>query len=746
MIRRLLPLLLLALASACATTNLADPERARWSEHRRGVTIVRDDWGIAHVRGETDADAVFGMIYAQAEDDFNRIETNYLTNLGRLAEAEGESAIWSDLRYRLFLDHDDLKARYAQAPAYLQRLMTAWADGLNFYLAEHPETRPRVLTRFEPWMALSFTEGSIGADFEKVPLGPLEAFYSGRGRALAAAPPAPIADEPRGSNGIAIAPGITENGHVLLLINPHTSFFFRSEMQVTSGEGLNAYGAATWGQFFIYQGFNDRVGWMHTTSGLDAVDEFAERVDEAGGQITYRHGGAQRPVESRSVTISYRTPAGRQATRTFQTYRTHHGPITREENGRWIATALMHRPVEALSQSWLRTKARNFADYRRALEFAANSSNNTLYADADGTIAYLHPQFIPRRNDRLDYTRPVDGSDPSADWGPVHAAAEAPMVVNPANGWVMNTNNWPYSAAGANSPRAADYPRYMDTFGENPRGRHALLTLQGSSRWTLEGLQAAAYDRYQPAFATMVPSLVAAFDRQGRGRPAAMDAAQAVELLRAWDYRWRVASVPTSIAVFWAEALADAVPAAQRPPRNQLPEFLVESTTDLQKLAALRTALNRLQAEFGRWQVPWGEINRFQRLTGDIAQPFSDAAPSIPVGFTGGTWGSLASFGARKYAGTNRWYGTSGNSFVAVVEFGPRVRARAVSAGGQSGNPRSRHFDDQAERYATGNLREVYFYPDQLRDHTEQWYRPGARRRYPARVDAGPRPGGNPRR
>ncbi|HZF95128.1 MAG TPA: penicillin acylase family protein [Allosphingosinicella sp.] len=724
MIRRLLPLLLLALASACATTNLADPERVRRAEHSRNVTVVRDDWGIAHVRGKTDADAVFGMIYAQAEDDFNRIETNYLTVLGRLAEAEGERAIWSDLRYRLFLDHDDLKARYASSPAWLQRLMTAWADGLNNYLATHPETRPRVLTRFEPWMALSFTEGSIGADFEKVPLGPLEAFYSGRGRALAAAP-VPVGDEPRGSNGIAIAPRITENGRALLLINPHTSFFFRSELQVTSGEGLNAYGAATWGQFFIYQGFNERVGWMHTTSGLDAVDEFAERVDETGGRITYRHGSASRPVGTRGVTISYRTEGGTQASRTFQTYRTHHGPITREEGGRWIATALMHRPVEALSQSYLRTKARNFGEFERALEFGANSSNNTLYADADGTIAYLHPQFIPRRNDRLDYTKPVDGSDPSADWGPVHARTEAPRVVNPASGWAMNTNNWPYSAAGPDSPRAADFPRYMDTFGENPRGRHALMLLQGRSGWTLDRLQAAAYDSYQPAFAETIPSLIAAFGRLPRTSAQRARLAEPVAALRGWDYRWGVESVPNSLAVFWAETMTERVPAASRPNRNQIAEYLAERTTDAEKLAALQAAVERLEREFGRWQVPWGEINRFQRLTGDIVQPFSDQGASIPVGFTGGTWGSLASFGARKYPGTNRWYGTSGNSFVAVVEFGPRVRARAVSAGGESGDPRSPHFNDQAERYATGNLREVYFYPDQLRGHTERTYRPG---------------------
>jgi len=724
-LRRLLALILLTLASACASVPSPSTDQSRWQAHARNVTIVRDDWGIAHVRGRSDADAVFGMIYAQAEDDFNRIETNYLTNLGRLAEAEGARAIWSDLRMRLFLDHDDLRRRYATAPPWLQQLMTAWADGLNFYLASHPEVRPRVLTRFEPWMALSFSEGSIGADFERVPLAPLEAFYSGRGRALASAADPALDGEPRGSNGIAIAPRITRDGRALLLINPHTSFFFRSELHVTSDEGLDAYGAATWGQFFIYQGFNARLGWMHTTSGLDVVDEFAERVEERSGRLTYRHGTAERPVETRSVAISYRNADGTQARRTFQTYRTHHGPITREENGRWIATALMHRPVEALSQSYLRTKARNFAEFSRALEFGANSSNNTLYADADGTIAYLHPQFIPRRNDSLDYTRPVDGSDPASDWGEVHALTEAPRVVDPPNGWVMNTNNWPYSAAGANSPRAADFPRYMDTFGENPRGRHALMLLEGRSGWTLESLRAAAYDSLQPAFAELIPGLVRAWDGAPAGALKRRLAAPVAEL-RGWDHRWSTGSVANTLANFWGEEMWRWVLGNEweEPESNYA---RIDGAPPARKLEALAAAVDRLERDFGRWYVAWGEVNRFQRLTGDIVHPFSDAAASIPVGFSSARWGSLASFGAAPRNGSKRWYGTAGNSFVAVVEFGPRVRALAVTAGGESGDPRSPHFNDQAERYASGNLREVYFYPDQLRGHTERTYRPGER-------------------
>jgi acyl-homoserine-lactone acylase len=710
------------LTGACASAPQGDPDLARWRAEAERVTIVRDDWGIAHVRGKTDADAVFGMIYAEAEDDFNRVETNYLTALGRTAEAEGEKAIWADLRARLYMDPDDLKARYAASPDWLKRLMDAWADGLNYYLATHPDVRPRVITQFEPWMALSFTEGSIGGDIERIDLEALEAFYSGRGRAVASAEPLPD-NEPRGSNGIAIGPQNSADGHVLLLINPHTSFFFRSELQVTSGEGLNAYGAATWGQFFIYQGFNDRAGWMHTSSGVDVVDEFLETIEQKEGKLFYRYGNELRPVETKTVTVGYRDADGHMASRWFETYRTHHGPIVREAGGKWVAFAMMHKPVEALQQSYLRTKAGDYASFMRVAELKANSSNNTIFADAGGETAYLHPQFVPVRDDRFDYTRPVDGSDPRTDWRGLHALADVPHVLSPPGGWIQNTNNWPYSAAGRYSPKQSDYPRYMDTFGETPRGLQAVRLLQEKRQLSLEGLRALAYDPYQTAFARLIPGLVAAWDKAPASSPLKRRLEAQISALRGWDYRWSEASVPTTLAMFWGEHLWAQVREEGQPPMR--PIELIDALPAQRKLEALASVCDQLQRDFGRWAVPWGEVNRFQRLTGDIDHPFSDTGPSIPVGFTSGRWGSLASFGAAPRGGSKRWYGTSGNSFVAVVEFGPRVRALAVTAGGESGHPGSPHFNDQAERYATGNLREVYFYPEQLKGHTERAYRPG---------------------
>jgi acyl-homoserine-lactone acylase len=699
-------------------------EISRWERQAKNVSIVRDDWGIAHVTGKTDADAVFGMIYAQAEDDFNRVETNYLNSMGRLAEAEGESAIWSDLRQKLFIQPEFLKKKYAESPAWLQKLMNAWADGLNFYLAKHPEVKPRVITKFEPWMALSFTEGSIGGDIESINLRRLQEFYGANSKAAAVGQTEQpwYMKEPTGSNGIAIAPKNTVDGKALLLINPHTSFFFRSELQMTSGEGLNVYGAATWGQFFIYQGFNERLGFMHTSSTADAIDEWRETIVKKGDKYFYKFGAEERPITTEIIKVPYKT-AGGITEKTFTVYRTHHGPVIRKDDaGNWITVGLMNEPVKALTQSFSRTKAKNIQEFREVMKLQANSSNNTLYADADGNIALFYVNFIPRRNPKFDWTKPVDGSDPESDWKGLLTFEESPNVINPASGWVYNSNNSPWSAAGASSLKQADYPKYIDKGIESARGRHAIMVLQNRKDFTLDKLREAAYDSYLPWFEKTVPALVAAWDKLAENDALKAKLKDQIEVLRPWNFRWETDSVPTSLAVFWGGEILRAVGPSPGVPTE---ENVLAKATPAQMLEALTRASDKLTADFGKWQTPWGEINRFQRLTGDIVHPFNDAAPSIPVGFTSGNWGSLASFGAAPTRSTKKWYGTSGNSFVAVVEFGKRIRAKAVTAGGESGNPKSPHFNDQALRYATGDLREVYFYPDQLKGHTEKKYIPG---------------------
>jgi acyl-homoserine-lactone acylase len=729
-------LILVFVSPSLVLLHAADnPEVARWQREAANTTIIRDDWGIAHIYGKTDADAVFGMEYAQAEDDFNRVETNYINSMGRLAETEGEPRIYLDLRMKLFIDPVELKKQYAESPAWLKALMDSFADGLNFYLFKHPEVKPRVIKHFEPWMALSFSEGSIGGDIERVNIKQLEAFYSKSPVIQACNCSAPFTEtayvhdsdpaEPTGSNGMAIAPSNTADHHALLLINPHTSFFFRSELQMASEHGLDAYGAVTWGQFFIYQGFNEHTGWMHTSSGVDAVDEYLETVEKKSDRFFYKYGSVEKPVVSREITVPYKTDHG-MAQKKFTAYFTSHGPIVREQDGKWVSIELMQKPVEALTQSYIRTKTKDYKSFRQTLELKANSSNNTIFADSDGDIAYFQGNFIPRRDTSFDFTKPVDGSNPATDWKGLLTVDELPQLLNPKSGWLYNSNNAPWSGAGASSLRKQDYPAYVETGTESARGLHAVRVLSDKKDFTLDSLIAAAYDSYLPWFEKPIPALLKAWDDAAASDPLKAKLAPQIALLRGWDYRWGVTSAPTSLAVFWGEDIRGHAAGEARKAGISAEEYIGTRSSPQQLLQSLSAASDRLTADFGNWKTPWGDINRFQRLTGDIVQPFSDAGPSIPVGFASSLWGSLASFGARPYPGTKKWYGTSGNSFVAVVEFGDKVRARAVTAGGESGNPSSPHFDDQAKRYSMGDLRDVYFYRSDVKNHAKREYHPGS--------------------
>ena len=740
-----------------------------------GVTIVRDQWGVAHVYGKSDADAVFGMIYAQAEDDFARVETNFINAMGRLAEVEGEAEIWRDLRMKLFIDPADMRAKYAASPAWLQQLMTAWADGLNYYLATHPQTKPRLITRFEPWMALTFSEGSIGGDIESVSLRGLEEFYgpraaggassttgSGTQREDEMAAERRRHEEPGGSNGFALSPQVTANGHAMLMINPHTSFYFRPEIHVVSEAGLNAYGAVTWGQFFVYQGFNDRLGWMHTSGGGDVIDEYLETVAERGRTPTYRYGTGDRPFRVRTIELPYRLPSGGMGRKVVTAYFAHQGPIVRTENGKWVAVRLMQEEVKALQQSYLRTKARSYAQFAQVMELRTNSSNNTVYADADGNIGYWHGNFIPRRDQSIDFTKPVDGSDPRTEWQGLHTMREIITLKNPASGFIYNSNDWPWQVAGTQgaSPDPTRFPRYMNASGFQWRGPHAIRVLEGKTGFTLDGMIAAAYDSYLPAFDAFIPALVNDWEALPASDTLRAQLAEQVATLRGWDRRFGVQSVPTALAHYWGDELLTLTGAAARqaqaihdsstspaaspaspPPRTEavtrtgavtgqargIHEYMASPAAARARLVALARASAKLTADFGTWKTPWGEINRYQRLTGDIVQPNDDAKPSIPVPFGSATWGSLAAFGQTGARTTKRIYGNRGNSFVAAVEFGPRVRAKSILAGGVNGDPSSPYFTNQAERYARGEFKDVSYYREDVDQHAVRTYHPGAK-------------------
>jgi acyl-homoserine-lactone acylase len=717
-------LVLLCMPAAVGAAGSASGESERWRQRAEHVHIIRDNWGIAHVYGKSDADAVFGMIYAQAEDDFNRIERNYLNGLGWLAQAEGESAVYSDLRERLFIDVATLQRQYRLSPAWLKTLMIAWSDGLNYYLSKHANAAPKVIRHFEPWMALSFTEGSIGGDVESVDLAKLEKFYGQPTPPTAGNSQQFVPEEnPGGSNGFAIAPSRSASGHAMLWINPHTSYYFRSELQVVSEQGLNAYGAVTWGQFFVYQGFNSHNGWMHTSYGGDAIDEYAEDLVKKPDGLYYKYGAGLRKIRVTQITIPFKQGDG-VGKRTFTVYHSHHGPIIRAENGKWIAIKMLVDPVPALSQSYLRTKTRDYASFRKTQDMRTDTSNNTVYADADGTIAYFHGNFIPKRNTAFDFTHPVDGSNPATEWQGPHAIEDTITLLNPGNGWLFNSNNWPFSAAGDQSPKRENYPRYMWTKGENPRGPHAVEMLRDIHNATLDSLIAAGYDGHLTAFDVLLPPLFAGYDALPAADPRRGALGEAIAALRGWNRRTAADSVPTAVAIFWGQELVECKGAEARDAEEPVYDFLVDKLTDAERIAALSAALEKLQRDFGRWQIPWGEISRFQRLTGDIVQPYDDAKPSLPVGFAPSQWGALASFDWSKPRKTKKIYGSTGNSFIAAVDFGPTIHAKALMSGGESGDPTSPHFTDQALMFSQGRFRDVLFYPEEVRAHAERSYQP----------------------
>ncbi len=716
---------LLLLAITGCKENSKNSELERWESKADNTTIIRDDFGVPHIYGKTDADAVFGLLYAQCEDDFNRVEQNYIWATGRLAEVEGEEALYSDLRAKLFMTQEEAIANYEKSPKWLKELCNAFADGINYYLYTHPEVKPRLLTRFEPWMPMYFSEGSIGGDIERISTYKIKDFYEGN-MEIPQAEELKVEEkktelEPQGSNGIAISGNLTQSGNSMLLINPHTSFFFRGEVHVVSEEGLNAYGAVTWGQFFVYQGFNEKTGWMHTSTYTDVMDEFQENIVNLEGDLKYQYGEELRDVVEDSVTLKYKS-GNNLKEKTFKTYRTHHGPITHKSDGKWTASAMMWEPVKALEQSYIRTKQDGYKGFRKMMDIRTNSSNNTVYADAEGNIAYFHGNFVPVRDTVFDYTKPVDGSNPKTDWKGLHTVDENILLLNPKNGWVQNCNSTPYTAALEFSPKRKDYPKYMSKDQENFRGVHAIGLLKDKNAYTLDSLIKLGHDPYLPAFKALIPGLVEAYDTYGDKDP---NVKKSIDILREWDFKTSKESVAMSLAHYYGTLYGRK---GQRPYRMSDMEAMIyfgSKSPKSERLAIFKEVLQKLESDFGTWNIAWGEINRYQRLNGDIKQAFSDDKPSVAVGFASGRWGALAAYGVSYTNNTKKIYGTRGNSFVAAVEFGEKVKAKTILAGGQSGDPTSPHFNDQTNPYINMQFKDVAYYKEDVLLRAKKTYHPG---------------------
>ena len=673
---------------------------------------------------------MFGLLYAQCEDDFKRVEMNYIEKLGRMSEVKGESSLQDDLYIKLIIDSAEAVADYKKSPLWMQKLLNAYADGINYYLYKHPETKPVLLTKFKPWYQLLWTDGSIGAiSTGDVTEDDVKKFYLGDAAPAVAKIKDVFEDQNIGSNGFAIAPSKTESGNAILYINPHVTFYFRPEVQVVSEEGLNVYGAVTWGQLFVYQGFNEHCGWMHTSSNIDVADLYKEKIVKKNSQLFYEYDNALKPVAKKIITLHYKKENTVQ-TKTITTYFTHHGPVMANRNGQWISVRGYNRALKSLIQSFERTKAKGLEDYKKNMMLYANTSNNTVFADDKGNIAYWHGDYVPRRDKKLNWSLPVDGTTTATEWQGLHTLDEIVHVYNPATGWIQNCNSTPFTVSGSSSPKQEHYPAYMAPDGENFRGVNAARVLSEGNKFTIDKTIAAGYDRKLSAFEILIPALVRSFEKNvSTADTLYSQLSEAIGLLKKWDYNSAENSIATTLAIEWAQKLTNSI---QRiyidegwDDQVTLVKKFASTATKEELLPPLAAVIKELKTKFSKWEIPWGDINRYQRVSGDIVQKYSDTAPSIPVGFASASWGQLPSYNSRYYAGTNKRYGVSGNSFICAVEFGKKIKAKSLLAGGESGDPASKHFTDQLEMYTKGKFKDVLFYKEDVLKHVERSYHPG---------------------
>ena len=721
-------LFLLFIPSLISSQPFCKIEIIKWEKQAQQIKIIRDSFGIPHIYGKTDADAIFGLLYAQCEDDFKRVELNYIEKLGRLSEINGEKDLYNDLLNRLVIDSVDAIHDYKKAEPWLKKILNAYADGINYFIYKNSTKKPLLLNRFEPWYPLLWTDGSIGAiSTGGISVREIKNFYGEFNEEVTFI--SNKEEDPTGSNGFAFAPKITESGNSILYINPHVTFYFRPEVHVVSEEGLNTYGAVTWGQPFVYQGFNEYCGWMHTSSRADISDTYIEKLEKINGKWLYQYDGKRRDITTKNISIKYKTDKGLVA-KLFKTLFTHHGPILTKRNGEFLSLKHNNRDTKGFIQSWLRTKASSFEAFKKTMDMGANPSNNTVYADVEGNIAYWHGNFLPKRDPHYNWEQPVDGTIKATEWQGFHTVEESVHLYNPINGWLQNCNSTPFTVAGEFSPKKENYVSYLAPDEENYRGINSVRILStAKQKFTLEKVIAAGYDTKLTAFEDLIPALLLNFENYKKYVSSTDSITIILEkpiaILKQWTYRVDTNSIATTLAIEWGQKLLPLI-------NNSNGDGFVDKTKAFCILASPNTllkplvaTLRDLKSKFGTWEIPWGELNRFQRISNAIANQFDDEKPSYPVAFVSSTWGMLPSYISKSFEGTKKRYGVHGNSFVCAVEFGKKIKAKSLLAGGESGNVNSKHFFDQGEMYSKGIFKDVLFYKEDVLKYAKKMYHPG---------------------
>jgi penicillin amidase len=711
----------------------------------RTITIYRDTYGVPHIFGPTDASVVFGLAYCQAEDNFWQVEDNYIRAVGRATEVYGAQALAADLADHALAIPQLAMAEYQRTTPQMRRLYDAFAEGLNYFLATNELVRPRLLKQFKGWYALALyrfmyhqneflnktgitPKDVLGAVTEQKNGGRAGSVSrKGNGSEDIGSNGWEEAPGDTGSNAWAIAPSKSASGHAMLFINPHQPFFGMSqyyEAHLHSEEGLNFSGLTKFGFPFLYIGHNEVLGWSLTNNYPDLEDVYEEKFDDPTHPMTYRYGDRYRQANQWDEVLRIKTPGGI-VEKTFRFRGTHHGPILAVRDGKPLAVRLAKIGEGGWLAEWYAmSKARSFDQFKKALSRGDQVYDNVVYADREGNIFYLHDGAVARRSTKFDWSRPVDGSNPETEWQGYHTMDELPQVTNPRSGFVQNCNSTPLQTSTEDNPDKAKFPSYMlDGETDNGRAQISRRILSARSKWTLDEFARAAFDTTVIRAETEIPGLVELW-----GRLKSEDSGRAEKIrgpvmeLKGWDHVSTTKSVAMTLFALWQASIyqtiapSSSVAAAIVPRDDKDPWF---------KIRALEETASQLRKRFGTWRVPWGDVNRLQRVSSGGDQPFDDNRPSL--GVSGGpSWlGMVFAFNTRTSPGLKRQYGIQGHSYVSVVEFGPEVKARSILVMGETANPKSPHYFDQATLYSRQEFKPAWFSVEDVRSNAESAYHPG---------------------
>ncbi|MCC6971362.1 MAG: penicillin acylase family protein [Phycisphaerales bacterium] len=694
---------------ATAPSEAATASVLRARELAAQVTITRDEFGIPHAHGVTDAAAVFGAMFARAEDEYSRIEQAHALSIGRAAQMLGAEALSWD-RIVLSYEVPELARRQNdEAPPEVRALTQAAADALNYYVSLHPAGSSGVIETWEPWMLVAREYGFALYQAQSEAQRVYAAVVSKQPN-LTPNPPA----APDGSNAWAIAGSRTASGRAMLYANPHIPLDEAYELHLSSDAGLNISGSVMYGGGILPSiGFNERLGWSLTVNYPDIADTYAIKLGVDGDELAYRFGNEIRHAIVWKVKLGVKTAAGIEP-QEISLAKAHNAPILFQASGVSYAIRVGGMENSRAVEQWYRmARATNLGEWKAAVSLFGLAFHNLVYADADGNIGYIYNAAFPRRDPARDYSGVLDGSDPANEWQGLHTLGEIPQVWNPVCGYVMNCNSSPLSAAAeGQNPDRASFPAYMighDLTDGRVAMSHDLLS--NANGWTLADLERAAFDTRVYSLDSLRKPLLAEFDKLVAADPARVErVAPAVEAIRAWDGRITLDSSAASLFLIWAEKLFTPAWSSRRAPG------------DLS--AALAEVMGEYERDFGDWRVAWGEINRHQRFDTSAGLGVSDSRESFPIAGGHGSLGVSFCYLARSN-GTKRRYGYHGSSYVAAVEFADAPAARTIVPFGASRHPDSPHYADQAPIYASGHLKPAHFSAADVAHAKRRAYHPG---------------------